>query len=74
MDDNQYIFNYSNSNPVRKNDEKSSRSTFGENTVQFVLYIDGLLDEYWFINEKGVIEYYDLHRKNCFSNDVIKNF
>ena len=62
-----------NSDPVRKNDEKSSKSTFGENTVQFVLYLDGILDEDCFINEKGVIEYHDHHCKNCFSNDVIKN-
>jgi len=72
LDGNQYIFNYLNSDPVRKNDEKSSKSTFGENTVQFVLYLDGILDEDCFINKKGVIEYHDPHCKNCFSNDMIK--
>ena len=61
-----------NSDPVRKNDEKSSKSQFGENTVQFVLYLDGIIDENCFINEKGVIEYHDPHCKNCFSNDLIK--
>ena len=72
MDGKQYIFNYSNSDPVRKNDEKSSKSKFGENTVQFVLYLDGILDENCFINKNGVIEYHDPHCKNCFSNDLIK--
>ena len=72
LDGEQYIFNYFISDPVRKNDEKSSKSKFGENTVQFVLYIDGILDENCFINEKGVIEYHDPHCKNCFSNDLIK--
>ena len=67
LDGKQYI-----SDPVRKNDEKSSKSHFGVNTVQFVLYIDGILDENCFINEKGVIEYHDPHCKNCFSNDLIK--
>jgi hypothetical protein len=72
LDGKQYIFNYLNSDPVRKTDEKSSKSKFGENTVQFVLYLDGILDEDCFINENGVIEYHDPHCKNCFSNDVIK--
>ena len=66
------IFNYLNSDPVRKNDEKSLKSKFGENTVQFVLYLYGILDEDCFINEKEVIEYHDPHCKNCFSNDLIK--
>ncbi len=52
LDGNKYIFNYSNLDPVRKNDEKSSKSKSGENTVQFVLYLDGILDENCFINEK----------------------
>ena len=73
LDDNQYIFNYLNSDPVRKNDKKSSKSTFGKNTAQFVLYLDGILDEDCFINKKGVIEYHDPHCKNCFCNNVIKN-
>jgi len=72
LDGNQYIFNYLNSDPVRKNDDESLKSTFGENTVQFVLYLDGILDEDCFINKKGVIEYHDPHCKNCFSNDMIK--
>ena len=72
LEDNQYIFNYLNSDPVRKNDEKTSKSKFGENTVQFVLYLDGILDENCFINKNGVIEYHDPHCKNCFSNDLIK--
>ena len=72
LDGKQYLFNYSNSDPVRKNDEKSSKSKFGENTVQFVLYLDGILDENCFINKNGVIEYHDPHCKNCFSNDLIK--
>ena len=72
LDGEQYIFNYSIQDPIRKNDEKSSKSKFGENTVQFVLYLDGILDENCFINEKGVIEYHDPHCKNCFSNDLIK--
>ena len=55
-----------NSGPVRKNDEKSSKCIFGENTVQFVLYLDGIIDEECFINKKGVIEYHDPHCKNCF--------
>ncbi len=57
---------------LEKNDEKSSKSKFGENTVQFVLYLDGILDENCFINKNGVIEYHDPHCKNCFSNDLIK--
>ena len=52
LDGNQYIFNYLNSDPVRKNDDESLKSTFGENTVQFVLYLDGILDEDCFINKK----------------------
>ena len=72
LDGDKYIFNYLNCDPVRKNDEKSSKSSFGENTVQFVLYIDGILDENCFINRNGVIEYHDPHCKNCFSNDMIK--
>ena len=68
----QYIFNYLNPDPVWKNDEKSSKNKFGENTVQFVLYLDGILDEDCFINEKRVIEYHDAHCKNLFSNDLIK--
>ena len=32
LDGKQYIFNYLISDPVRKNDEKSSKSKFGENT------------------------------------------
>lgn len=72
LDGNQYIFNYSNPDPVRKNDGKRSKSSFGENTVQFVLYLDGILDEDCFINENCVIEYHDPHCKYCFSHDVIK--
>ena len=72
LDGEQYIFNYLNCDPVRKNDEKSSKSKFGENTVQFVLYLDGILDEDCFINENGVIEYHDPHCKHCFSNDLIR--
>ena len=31
----QYIFNYSNIDPVRKNDGKRLQCSFGENTIQF---------------------------------------
>ena len=72
LDENQHIFNYLNSDPVRKNDKKPSKSTFGKNTAQFVLYLDGILDEDCFINKKGVIEYHDPHCKNCFCNNVIR--
>lgn len=72
LDENQYIFNYLNSDPVRKNDKKPSKSTFGKNTAQFVLYLESILDEDCFINKKGVIEYHDPHCKNCFCNNVIK--
>ena len=72
LDGEQYIVNYLNCDPVRKNDEKSSKSKFGENTVQFVLYLDGILDEDCIINEKGVIEYHDPHCKHWLSNDLIK--
>ena len=68
----QFIFNYLNSDPVRKNDDKSSKNKFGENTVQFVLYLDGILDENCFINSNRVIEYHDPHCKHCFSHEVIK--
>ena len=45
LDGNQYIFNYSNVDSVRKNDDERVQCSFGENTVQFFLYIDGILDE-----------------------------
>ncbi|WP_220607903.1 hypothetical protein [Methanobrevibacter oralis] len=45
LDGNQYIFNYSNVDLVRKNDDERVQCSFGENTVQFFLYIDGILDE-----------------------------
>ena len=45
LDGNQYIFNYSNVDLVGKNDDERVQCSFGENTVQFFLYIDGILDE-----------------------------
>ena len=72
LDGNQYIFNYSNVDLVRKNDDERVQCSFGENTVQFFLYIDGILDEDCVINKDGVIEYHDPHCKHCFSHDVIK--
>lgn len=38
------LFNYTNLILFEKNNGKSSKSKFGENTVQFVLYLDGILD------------------------------
>lgn len=61
-----------NADSVRKNDVKSPKNKFGQNSVQFVLYLDGILDENCFINFNGVIEYHGPHFKNFFSNDVIK--
>ena len=72
LDGNQYIFNCLNVDPVRKNDDERVHCSFGENTVQFVLYLDGILDEDCVINKDGVIEYHDPHCKHCFSHDVIK--
>ena len=51
LDGNQYIFNYSNVDLVRKNDDERVQCSFGENTVQFFLYIDGILDEDCVINK-----------------------
>ena len=62
----------SNVDLVRKNDDERVHCSFGENTVQFVLYLDGILDEDCVINKDGVIEYHDPHCKHCFSHDVIK--
>lgn len=39
----QYTFNYSNVDPVRKNDGKRLQYSFGENTIQFALYIGDIL-------------------------------
>ena len=61
LDGNQYIFNCLNVDPVRKNDDERVHCSFGENTVQFVLYLDGILDEDCVINKDGVIEYHDPH-------------
>ena len=46
----------SNVDLVRKNDDERVQCSFGENTVQFFLYIDGILDEDCVINKDGVIE------------------
>ena len=62
----------SNVDLVRKNDDERVQCSFGENTVQFFLYIDGILDEDCVINKDGVIEYHDPHCKHCFSHDIIK--
>ena len=60
LDGNQYIFNCLNVDPVRKNDDERVHCSFGENTVQFVLYLDGILDEDCVINKDGVIELFNI--------------
>ena len=50
----QYIFNYSNVDPVRKNDGKRLQCSFGENTIQFALYIVIFYDENYIINKDEI--------------------
>lgn len=50
----QYIFNYPNIDPVRKNDGKRLQCSFGENTIQFALYIVIFYDENYIINKDEI--------------------
>lgn len=72
LDNGQYIFNGPYVDPVRRNEDVRKQCTFGDNTVQFYLVIEGILDETTFINEKGVIEYRDPHCKHCFSDKMTR--
>ena len=73
LDGNQYIFNYSNVDLVRKNDDERVQCSFGDEYCSIFFCISMVFyDEDCVINKDGVIEYHDPHCKHCFSHDVIK--
>ena len=58
---------------LEKNDDERLQCSFGENSVQFVLYLYGILDEDCFINKDEVIEYYNPIVSIVFTKILLKN-
>ena len=67
LDGNQYIFNYSNVDLVRKNDDERVQCSFGDEYCSiFFVYRWYSMMKIAFINKDGVIEYHDPHCKSLF--------
>ena len=71
LDEGQYIFDGDFKDPVRKG-FVVEKEIDGDNSMQIILPIRSVINEKYFVNDKGIIEERDPYCKHCNSHHFVR--